>query len=541
MRGGLVDSLQFIYGDTVLSEQPATRAVVDVARGGTAAVQILLDDVRPGEVLKLAVHQRSKPVREARWHRLIDVPVEKNTGAVGFVEKEGDPRNEFAAKRAPFRVYDAMEPVKRQFQTTGERAVLALHIPIAAHARPGQTCYAISICGEQGEVGLELPVHVHRAKVPEVGRDSWPYTNWFSYGHIASRHGVEKWSPAYWRMLGEYARLMARGRQNTFWVPLREVFEPHPQKPRLNVPRLQRIVKTFTDAGMYWIEGGHWATRTGGEWLSPTFDLNVGRANPDAPHEWPKAGPLATSVAGVEDLASAAGQLMAVIEKHGWRRRWLQHIADEPIGQNAAEYRILAGAVRRFMPGIPILDATMDPSLLGAVDVWCPQAQEYQKHRERFEKFRGLGDKVWFYTCCFPGGPWLNRLLDEELLRPALLGWVGALFKLDGFLHWGFNHYKDEQDPFQQSVVKHGGSSELPGGDTHIAYPGADGPWSSMRLEAQREGTEDHDLLTLLAKRRPAAAQRIISRVAQGFDQYTRDPAVLRAARRELLLALSKQ
>lgn len=540
MRAGFIDSLQFVYSDTSVPEAPQTRISVDVARGGTAAAQILVDDVRPGEVLKLSVRQKGKAAREAGWHRLIDVPVEKNTGAIGFVEKEGEPRNEFAARRAPFRVYDAMEPVPGRVQATGETAALRLDVPVGRSERPGERRYEVGISGEQGEWAMELVVRVHRVKLPRVGRDSWPYTNWFSYDHIAKRHGLTKWSAAYWRMLRKYAELMAHGRQNTFWVPLREVFEPDPRKPKLNVPRLLRIVDTFTDAGMYWIEGGHWAARTGGEWLSPTFDLNVGRGSEEAPGEWPKSGPLATSLRGMEELASAAGQLMAVIEKEGWQKRWLQHIADEPIGQNATDYRILAGAVRRFMPGIRILDATMDPSLLGAVDVWCPQAQEFQKHRERFEKYRGLGDRVWFYTCCFPGGPWLNRLLDEELLRPTLLGWAAALFRLDGFLHWGFNHYKVDQDPFQQSVVKHGGSNELPGGDTHIVYPGVGRPWSSVRLEAQREGTEDYELLKMLAKRRPAAAGKIIGKVLQGFDQYTKDPAVLRGARRELLAALSK-
>jgi hypothetical protein len=80
-----------------------------------------------------------------------------------------------------------------------------------------------------------------------------------------------------------------------------------------------------------------------------------------------------------------------------------------------------------------------------------------------------------------------------ELLRPALFGWAAARFGLDGFLHWGFNHYGRGQDPFQQSVVGHGGGNFLPAGDTHIVYPGTGGPWSSLRLEAQREGFEDYN------------------------------------------------
>jgi hypothetical protein len=147
---------------------------------------------------------------------------------------------------------------------------------------------------------------------------------------------------------------------------------------------------------------------------------------------------------------------------------------------------------------------------------------------------------VWFYTCCFPGGPWLNRLLDMELLRPALFGWAAARFRLDGFLHWGLNHYRPDQDPFQQSVVGHGGDNRLPAGDTHIVYPGPDGPWSSVRLEAQREGFEDYEMLTELGWDRVREGLAIVRPVLRGFDRYTKDVTVLREARRRLYAAATE-
>ena len=196
--------------------------------------------------------------------------------------------------------------------------------------------------------------------------------------------------------------------------------------------------------------------------------------------------------------------------------------------------------VHKYMPGLPILDATQDPALVGSVDIWCPQVQEYQRDRREYEAQRAVGDKVWYYTCCFPGGPWLNRLLDEELLRPALLGWGGALYGLDGFLHWGFNHYRDDQDPFEKSVLPNhaGGANSLPAGDTHIAYPGADGPWSSLRLEAHREGFEDFELLRQLRAKNPRRADAIVKMAIRGFDRYVKDVRKFRLARRALLVAL---
>jgi hypothetical protein len=216
-------------------------------------------------------------------------------------------------------------------------------------------------------------------------------------------------------------------------------------------------------------------------------------------------------------------------------------VTDEPIRENASDYRIFVGMVRKYLPGIPIVDATMDPSLAGSVDIWCPQVQHYQHDRERFEAMRALGDRVWFYTCCFPGGPWLNRLLDMELLRPALLGWAAALFRLDGFLHWGLNHYQPQQDPFEMSAIPNwgGGTNCLPPGDTHVVYPGEGEPWSSVRFEAQREGLEDLELLRRLQQERPRQAASLVRSVIRGFDDYTKDIARFRAARRKLLASLS--
>ena len=48
---------------------------------------------------------------------------------------------------------------------------------------------------------------------------------------------------------------------------------------------------------------------------------------------------------------------MEEVERNGWKKRWIQHAADEPAGDNAADYRVLVGMVRKYMPGLPILDA----------------------------------------------------------------------------------------------------------------------------------------------------------------------------------------
>ena len=524
MRAELRDSLEFLYPDSQVAERPCQAMSLDVARGGIICVHILLNDLADEISVNLHLREKQQTVNDAKWFRLVDVLVEANTGPVGFIEKEGE-HNPFVTRRAPFRVYDAMEPVDSTIKVCAPTMAFRLHIPIPEKAETGNRQYHIEVHSGKEQHEFLLEVSIHTPVIPRTGKESLPYTNWFSFDLMAERHHLEPWSEALWGMIRRYADLMVHGRQNTFWCPLRDIFDVTQKPPVLNRERLQRIVKTFTDAGMYYIEGGHPANRTDGDWDATTFEIRLTKER-------------ATSIEGNAALANLARQLMEEIERNHWQDRWFQHVTDEPTEWNATDYRILAGMVRKYMPGLPILDATQDLTIAGSVDIWCPQVQEYQKHQTAFEEQRALGDKIWYYTCCFPGGPWLNRLLDMELLRPALLGWAGALYNLDGFLHWGLNHYRPEQNPFTQSVVKHGEHNSLPAGDTHIIYPGPDGPWSSLRLEAHREGFEDYELLQQLRERIPQQVEAIIHKVLRGFDDYTKDVATFRATRKTLLEAL---
>jgi hypothetical protein len=525
MRCLLQDSLVWLYPDSEVGSRPVRSFSLDVARGGIAATTILINDARVGVPVRLALAPAPKT-----WSvfRLVDVPVEQNTGLNSFCEKAGVV-NPHAVRRAPFRVFDAMEPVDPAgVKATAATQALRIHIPIARTAKPGVKDYVCTVT--QGDVPsiLKLRVTVHGAVIPPVGRISFPYTNWYHVENMATRHGLELWSEAHWRMIRRYADLMAHGRQNAFIIPLTHIFSRTAAGAlELNRPRLRRWVKTFTDAGLHYIEGGHFGGRTDHAWEAPTFSIGLTKS-------------LATGPEGNADIAAIAGQLMEEIDRNDWWDRWIQHVADEPIAVNAVDYRLFVGMVRKYMPGIPILDATMQETLVGSVDMWCPQVSSYQRNRERFEAMQALGDEVWSYTCCSPGGPWLNRLLDMELLRPALIGWGSALFNLDGFLHWGLNQYQQQQNPFEMNVIPNwgGGSNSLPPGDTHVVYPGGGAPWSSVRFESHREGFEDLELLRQLQSANPGKARAVIQPVIRGFDDYTKDASVLRAARKKLLQAL---
>ena len=107
MRAELRDSLEFLDPDSQVGERPCQAVSLDVARGGIASVHILLNDLPDGESIHLQLRERNQAAEDhAQWFRLVDVPVEANTGPVCFIEKEGE-HNPFVIRRAPFRVYDA--------------------------------------------------------------------------------------------------------------------------------------------------------------------------------------------------------------------------------------------------------------------------------------------------------------------------------------------------------------------------------------------------------------------------------------------------
>ena len=523
MNCTLSDPLLWLYPDSIVPDVPLTAFECDVATGGVAEVNILLNGLDSTKPLSFG----ATGCQRGEWFRLVDVPVEKNTApGRGFAETDDGPKNQFVTRRAPFRVFDAMEPLaKKSLVPTGSTAVLRFRLPVDGEAPKRGT---VSLWVKQGgqKASFELRYARHDVVLPENGDERIPYTNWVSFDNIATRHGLEPWGEKHWRMIGRYAKLMAYGRQSSILLPLGILFENKAGQFVLNRKRLERLVKIFTEAGVYYLEGGHFASRTGGVWTASTFSTILG----DVP---------ATSPEGGKIVASIAGQLMDAIEENGWQDRWIQHVADEPIPANAIDYRILTGMVRRFMPAIPLMDATQDATMVGAVDIWCPLINRYEEKRETFEAARrDFDDEVWYYTCCCPGGNWLNRFLDFELLRPVLLGWGGGLYDLGGFLHWGLNQYPLSQDPFRQSCIPNwgGGTLTLPPGDTHIVYPGPDGPWPSVRLEAMRQGMEDFELIRYARYLlEDDDIRKLLEPVIRSFHDYTKDLEVYRATRRRLL------
>ncbi|MEE2906911.1 MAG: DUF4091 domain-containing protein [Planctomycetota bacterium] len=525
----LFDELSPLYPDTSVSSG-ASQWSSDTACDWPTGVHVLVDSPGQQKGILRVLDETGQPIDDLAVFRLHDVPVEENTGLDSRTEQFKDTINPHVIRRAPFRIYEALEPldvVNGTVMLPEDVGPLAFRFEVKPQA-PGTRSLRIELDSDQEDQTLAWSIRTHDWRSPPREDLGFGYTNWFSPTVMAERHGVKAWSEDFWPVLASYAALMARGGQDTFWMRWPDFFDSQGDTWVLDESRLDRYINIFLDAGFHVIEGAPVARRPGGDWSSETLELSIPRVP-------------ATGEEGRRILADLSGQLRVFMSTRDWMDHWIQHIADEPTDVNAEDYRLLSAQLHALLPGVPVIEATMTRSLVGAVDIWCPQVHKFQQNRVFFEERQAAGDRVWTYTCLVPGGPWLNRLLDQERLRSVYFAWAAERFQVQGFLHWGLNHYK--ADPFKQSVVDHPAMPEttnkLPAGDTHVVFPGPEGPWSSTRFEAQRIGLEDLTALRALRESDSEHCQRLIDHVFRGYDSWEDDVEVYRGHRRALLEAVS--
>ncbi len=523
----IFDELEPLYPDTEISNED-TLITLHVAKNSIAGFHLLVKNLGKTDILRI-YPKTDREIGNCEIFHLIDVPVEINTGIESRTEKWDNKINPYVIRRAPFDIYEAMQPINSPFFTSNKIEAFRIQWRIPCNIKSGK--YEIPMVMEtlNCKRNLNIIIDIYDVKIPDLSEKSYGYTNWFSIKNIADRHNLILWSESFWEMLKKYADMMAYGRQNMFFVPLNELVKVKNNEPILDTIKMKRYIDTFKDAGLDKIEFTHFAHRTNQDWSSKTLSSSFNKSM------------LVNSPEGVIFYKKLFEQLQQIIIKNGWENQSCFHVSDEPTDALADDYIKFVEYFHEYFPKAKILEATMTEKLVGAVDIWTPQLQEYQGHSEFFDDLKNNGSEIWVYSCLVPGGKWLNRLLDQEKLREVYIGWSLPYYNLDGFLHWGLNHYH-VKNPFVQSVVDHphapNTNNQLPAGDTHILYPGIDGPMSSIRFEAHRIGMEDAELLRLLKIKNKRKFKKITKKVFRAFDDYEVSVEEYRRVKIELLKAL---
>ena len=542
LRGVVTAREEFLYPDTPSGELPETLSVA-MARNGRPGIQLLLDTDAPEAVCALEGDGFG-----AEWFAMIDVPVEYNTGdglqqgGAMVLEQRPAQKPAYAARLAPFRVYDCLRPSSdgRVF-ASGGRAACYLCLTPAPDLAPGRYSLALSVrCGGQ-TYRCALQVRVYDVLVPEKG---FSVTNWFSLEAIRRFHQVADGTSAYYDMVRRYARMMRRARQTMFYIELDDRCVASRDPYTFRFDHLRPLIGLFFEEGMNTLELGPLLSRgflPDGMPDMYTDQFKCAMA-PDVPVD---------SFEGYALMSAFVRALAAFLKENGWAGRVVFHIHDEPdihyrddaaLQARRRQYLLTADILRRHLPGVRVIEAVDSTAFRGGVDIWVPVTASYERSRDQFRQLAALGEEIWTYVCCTPQGHWLNRFLDLPLLRGRLLFWGCAANRMQGFLHWGFNQFQLGMDPFRgTSCPNHTGiGTNFPCGDSFIVYPGADGPWPSMRLEAARRGAEDAALLALLRSRDEDAHDRLVARAFTDNSHYQDDPAAFEVIWEDLLAALEQ-
>ena len=220
---------------------------------------------------------------------------------------------------------------------------------------------------------------------------------------------------------------------------------------------------------------------------------------------------------------------------------YAQHIADEPISSNIKSYVEIARFIKQLAPEIKIIEACHSHDLENTLDIWVPQLNFYKDGYDFYCDRQRKGDEVWFYTCLAPQGDFVNRFLEQPLIKTRLIHWLNYKYGATGYLHWGFNQWFSDNDPYKETTTMNMESGNtLPGGDSWIVYPDNGKLYGSIRLEAMRGGIADYTLLKMLEKKDPELAKELCRLTVFHWTLYDTDGDHFRKTRKQILEALSK-
>ena len=392
---------------------------------------------------------------------------------------------------------------------------LEISIPYEAVAGDYSGELTVSYNGKKAKLPVKL--HVWNFTIPEERHLS--VINWWRFPGVTVKDSIETFSEEYWNLLESYSSFVVQHRQTDVDTSFSLIIE-HGDSLKgytYDTSKLEQYAEIVFKSGIRRIHMREVGQRT--EYILDPLSRIVPR----------------------EDNFRKLAILQKVIEKKGWKNRFLVSIVDEPFIHHEETFAALVDRVHETAPDVWCIEA-VEAEYLGKLDIYVPKLSHLNLWYPRFDKVRNEGAELWFYICNHPFGRYPNRQLDLPLIKVRVLHWINYLYDLQGYLHWALNCYGNDK-PYTQEGI----SLNLPLGERAIAYPVSTGLIGSLRASTLRDGLEDYEYLWLLEDRirkikesvgkdafwvdprqRPLELCR---RVIWSFHDYTRDPEVLENTR----------
>jgi hypothetical protein len=406
------------------------------------------------------------------WNFVGFIPVKRNT-----IQSEA-----LWIRRAPCEIPDPLLE-KRTIDLVADTAQpVWLTVFVPKDAVPGLYRGEAAVLAGKRRAAIPIELTVNPFVLPDERH--LLVTNHFEVEDIANAHKVKLGSEEFWAVLERYARNMAAHRQNVVWTPcqLIEVARAADGKLSFHYARFDRFVELFQRAGACDRIEIMAVFRTKQGWGS---EVVSGVALSDG-----KTGNRLLLEAAA-DLQFFLADLQDHLDQRGWLAKAMIHVCDEPSLQNLTSWRNASALVQQAAPQLRRIEAIETIDFSGMLEVWVPKLNQFDRYRQAYELRRKDGE-FWYYICAGPyGNIYPNRFLDFPLSQVRVLHWINYSERLTGYLHWGLTRGWGRQ-PFGTPP------DSAPPGDTHVIYPGRDGPLNSIRWEMERESIEDFEYLWLL-------------------------------------------
>ena len=514
---------EWLYPDTPITRENGGVSL-HAARGGSVCFQVLTEHTLPAPEDVTVRVENAAPVR-LTVSQLLPATVDLNSARDMLCTRDYDSVKDFVTRKAPFQVFDVLSPLTEGKLQPG-RAAFWVRLDVPQECLPGLREIGLEMRYASGGFSCRVALQVHAALVPDYAHARFGMINWLFLDRLDRAHGVGPGDPRREKILRAYLVNQLDMRNTDLMIPSgKPVRDESGALTGFDFSDAELVGNMALDMGFHRILGGFVARFK--NWDDPTHFLLWDRE---------------TSVAGMEgyrQLSLYFRDAWACVLKNGWREKYVQCLVDEPQFPNSEHYRILCGIARKRMPGVVIHDPVESTELFGGPDIWCVKQAVYEKYIDTYRRLQAMGEEMWLYTCGFPGGWVMNRVMDLPLTVSRLPFWMCALYRCKGFLHWGYNALEEDwkectcmrPEPDHDEIA-------YPAGNAHIVVPGEDGPLDGVRAQLQRMGAEDAELLYQLIDRDPDRADAIIRSVARSFSDYDPSPEAMESARIALLEAL---
>lgn len=379
------------------------------------------------------------------------------------------------------------------------------------------------------------------------------HTEWFYADCLADYYGVAVWSPEHWRIVENFISAAAGHGVNMLLTPL---FTPPLDTAvgmerttcqlldirlengvySFDFSRLDRWIALCGKHGIRELEMCHLFTQWGAA-AAPKVMARVGGVEKRI-FGWdtPAAGGAYTRF-----LRCLLPRLKAHLAGMGMLEHTWFHISDEPTAQTLESWKAARESVADLLEDCHMLDALSDAAFYRQGLIQTPVAAN-----DGIEPFvREQVPELWTYCCCSQIDRVPNRFIAMPSARNRILGVLLYRYRLQGFLHWGFNFYNASRsryrvDPWRTTD----GDGTLPAGDPFLVYPNADGTaCESIRGAVLREAFQDHRLLCMAEDRvGREAVLRLLEHGREGrpitMRHYPTDPCWFLELRERIQAAL---